>query len=164
MNIHDFSFTSGDGRLVTFSIYKGKVLLIVNIASACTFTPQIHDLQAIYRRYAHLGFEILAFPSNDFGSQEPLPDNEITGHCQKEFGSTFEIFQKSHVLGQNKNQVFEYLSKKSHNKKWNARPWWNFQKYLIDKNGDLVSYWFPFVRPTAARMCNRIERELNTGN
>ena len=133
----------------------------MNTASACGFTPQLRALQTIYERYKQLGFEMLAFPSNDFGNQEPMEDPEILIHCSNEWGITFQIFRKSHVKGADRNRIFDYLSMKELNHKWNARPWWNFQKYLIDKNGNLVHYWFPFVKPDSRLICRNIEMELS---
>ena len=160
MNLYDLNFETADGKYISFATLKGKVSLVVNTATACGFTPQLPVLQTIYERYRQTGFEVLAFPSNDFGNQEPMENPEILIHCSNDWGTTFQIFQKSHVKGIACNRIFEYLSKKELNHKWNAKPRWNFQKYLIDKNGNLVNFWLPFVKPDSRRIGRKIEKEL----
>jgi glutathione peroxidase len=141
-------------------MYKGKVLLIVNTASECGFTPQYEDLEAVYQLYKNKGFEVLAFPSNDFGGQEPLNGNEIQQFCSVKFHTTFPIFDKIHVKGKNANPLYSFLSNKSQNGNVNIAPKWNFQKYLIDKNGHVIDYYLSTTSPTSAKVKKAIEALL----
>ncbi|MBK9732719.1 MAG: glutathione peroxidase [Chitinophagaceae bacterium] len=160
MNFHELHFKNLLGKEISFSEYKGKVCLVVNIASHCGLTPQLHDLETLYIFYRKKGFEVLAFPSNDFGSQEPLGNSAIGEFCKDRFLSSFSIFEKSHVKGKDTNPVFRYLSSRKMNGKFSIRPLWNFQKYLIDKEGNLQDFFFPFTKPTANRLMKKIERLL----
>jgi glutathione peroxidase len=145
---------------VQLNMYKGKVLLIVNTASECGFTPQYEDLEAVYQLYKNKGFEVLAFPSNDFGGQEPLNGNEIQQFCSVKFHTTFPIFDKIHVKGKNANPLYSFLSNKSQNGNVNIAPKWNFQKYLIDKNGHVIDYYLSTTSPTSAKVKKAIEALL----
>lgn len=160
MNFHELHFRDLNGEEISFQIFKGKVCLVVNIASRCSFTDQLHDLETLYLFYRNKGFEILAFPSNDFGEQEPLSNVEIGHFCEERFLITFPVFEKSHVHGPNANPVFRFLSDKKLNGRFSMRPLWNFQKYLVNRDGELVDYFFTITKPTAGRLRNRIERLL----
>ena len=158
--IYHLSATNLKGDTVSLSDYKGKVLLIVNTASECGFTPQYEGLEKIYQRYRMQGFEILAFPSNDFGGQEPLSGVEISNFCEREYKTSFPIFNKSHVKGKEQNEVFKFLSEKELNGKVNVAPVWNFQKYLVNRNGEVVDYFLPTTSPTSNKVVRSIEKLL----
>jgi glutathione peroxidase len=144
--LYDFKMTSIDGNEIDFSIYKGKKVLIVNVASECGYTPQYKDLQALYEKYGDK-LVILGFPANNFGGQEPGSDEEIKGFCQKNYGVTFPMFSKISVTGDDQHPLYQWLSKKELNG-WNDKsPGWNFCKYLIDENGNLLKFYSSKVKP-----------------
>jgi len=152
--------TNIEGELVSLKQFSGKVLLIVNTASECGFTPQYKDLEELYRQYKSRGFEVLAFPSNDFGKQEPLNGKAIQDYCSLHFRTTFPVFEKSSVIGYKALPLFQFLSNNTENGKVNISPKWNFQKYLINKKGEVVDYFFPFTKPTSPTIKKSIERLL----
>ena len=160
MNFHELQFRNLQGEEVSFLTFKGKVCLVVNIASHCSFTPQLHDLETLYLFYRNKGFEILAFPSNDFAKQEPLSNEDIGNFCKDRFLVTFPVFEKSHVRGANTNPVFRFLCDKKLNGKFSMKPLWNFQKYLVNRNGELVDYFFTITKPSSDRLRNKIEKLL----
>jgi glutathione peroxidase len=158
--IYDFEAKQIDGRLVQLSEYKGKVLLIVNTASGCGFTPQYEDLQRLYNEFSPYGFEVLAFPSNDFGRQEPLENSAIASFCTQNYQVTFPIFEKTMVRGDLAHPLFKFLADKKLNGKLSATPRWNFHKYLINKQGEVVEYYYPFTKPTSGKIRKKIVRHL----
>lgn len=158
--IYDLKAKDPAGNTVSMEQYRGKVLLIANTASECGFTRQFHELEQIYQIYKDRGFEVLAFPSNDFGGQEPLEGTEISDFCRNEFHTTFTIFDKSHVKGVDQNEVFSYLSSKEKNGHVNLAPVWNFQKYLVDRNGNVVDYFLPTTAPSSSKVIALIEKLL----
>ena len=154
-----YYYTAKDlsGKDVKLSDYKGKVLLIVNIASQCGFTPQLGGLEEIYEKYKDRGFVVLGFPSNQFGGQEPLEKEQISDFCQVNYGVSFKIMEKSLVRGSEKNDVFKFLTTKKLNGKVGTAPLWNFFKYLIDRNGKVVDYYSSITTPTDAKLIKQIE-------
>ncbi len=158
---YDLKATGIDGKTVDFKSLKGKTVLIVNTASKCGFTPQLKDLQALYEKYQPKGLEIIAFPSNQFMGQEPLEGGAIAEFCELNFKTTFPIMQKSDVRGNNKNEVFKFLTDKKQNGKNSQQPWWNFWKYLVDKNGNLVDVFSSLTKPTDKKVISAIEKTLN---
>lgn len=136
-NINDIVVKDADGKEVKLSDYNGKVLLIVNTASKCGYTPQLKDLQALYEMFRDRGFEILAFPCNDFGGQEPLNNKEIKEFCSTNYGVTFKIFDKVKILGEDKSPLYQRLTNNSVTEKSDIK--WNFEKFLIAKNGKIVA-------------------------
>ncbi len=160
-NIYDFKVTEIDGQEISLDTYKGKVLLIVNTASRCGYTPQLTGLQKLYEAYKEQGLEILAFPSNDFGDQEPLEGEAIQEFCSLEYRTTFPVFDKINVIGRKAHPLYKYLSSKDENGKFYAKPKWNFHKYLIDREGNLVDYFFTFTKPTSKKIIRQIEKLLN---
>ena len=144
-----------NGQEVNLCQYQGKVLLIVNTASKCGFTKQYTNLQNLYNKYKENGFEVLAFPSNDFANQEPANNEQIQKFCKTEFNIPFPIFAKVHVKGKNQLELYEKLS----SAKGTAQ--WNFQKYLINKKGQVVKKFAPWVNPVSKEITNAIEEELN---
>ena len=159
-SIHQFSVKDITGKSIDLEIYKGKVLLIVNTASKCGFTSQLQAMEKLYEEFQDEDFEILAFPSNDFGGQEPLNGLEIQEFCMTKYEATYPIFDKIHVKGKNANLLFDFLSDKSKNGKYSAAPKWNFQKYLIDKNGVLANYFYSITSPTSSRVKKAIRKLL----
>jgi len=145
-SVHDFTVNTIDGKSVKLSEYKGKKLLIVNTASQCGYTPQYADLQKLSETYAGK-VVVLGFPSNDFGAQEPGTNDEIKGFCKKNYGVTFQMFQKTPVTGNAASPLFKYLSHKDQNGVVNDAPKWNFCKYLIDENGKVLKFFPSSVNP-----------------
>ena len=135
-----------NGKIINFSKFKGKKLLIVNVASKCGYTSQYKDLQELHRKYNDK-ITILAFPSNNFGFQEPGSNDQIEEFCETNYGIEFQLFEKSDVRGKNSNDVYKWLSSIESNG-WNDKsPRWNFFKYLIDENGNLSSIYSSNVNP-----------------
>ena len=135
-----------NGKIINFSKFKGKKLLIVNVASKCGYTSQYKDLQELHRKYNDK-ITILAFPSNNFGFQEPGSNDQIEEFCETNYGIEFQLFEKSDVRGKNSNDVYKWLSTIESNG-WNDKsPRWNFFKYLIDENGNLSSIYSSNVNP-----------------
>jgi glutathione peroxidase len=159
-SIYNFTVNDIDGNAVSLDQYKGKVLLIVNTASKCGFTPQLDDMEKLYEEYKDEGFEILAFPSNDFSGQEPLEGEALKQFCVLEYNAKYPIFDKVHVKGEAADPVFEFLSDKSLNGKVNSIPKWNFHKYLVDKEGKVVDYYYSITSPTSRKIKRNIEKLL----
>lgn len=146
MNIYDFKVKAQDGSDVSLADYKGKVLLIVNTATGCGFTPQYDGLQDLYEKYQAQGFEILDFPCNQFANQAPGDDGEIHSFCTGRYGITFPQFSKIDVNGKNESPLFGYLkSQKGGIMGSNVK--WNFTKFLVDKNGNVIDRFAPTVTP-----------------
>ena len=159
-NIYTFNVTNIEGQSVPLSTYKGKVLLIVNTASECGFTPQYAQLETLYRTYRDMGFTVLSFPCNDFGKQEPLDGKALHEFCELQFRTTFPVFEKVTVKGKEAHPLFQFLANKKLNGVLNSAPRWNFHKYLINRQGQVVDYFFPFTHPTSNRVCKAIEELL----
>jgi glutathione peroxidase len=154
--IYDYTARDLSGREVKLDDYRGKVLLIVNIASKCGLTPQLDGLEMLYEKYRDQGFEILAFPSSNF-FQEPLAGDGIAEFCTKNYGVTFKVMEKTNVIGFSKHPVYKFLSNKSLNGKVNKSPHWNFYKYLIDRNGKVVDSFSSITLPSDASLTKQIE-------
>jgi glutathione peroxidase len=159
-SIHQFTLKDLKQQDVSLEKYKGKVLLIVNTASKCGLTPQYKDLEDLYAEFKGKDFEILAFPSNDFGAQEPLNGSEIQAFCDINFKTSFPLFDKVVVKGKDACPLFHFLSNKSLNGKVNVAPKWNFQKYLINKEGEVVDYYLPITSPTNSKIKKAISKLL----
>ena len=145
MNIYDFKMTNNKGEEVDFSKYKGKVLLVVNTATGCGFTPQYKGLQEMYDKYKDNGFEILDFPCNSFLFQAPGSDEKIDNFCTLKYHTTFERFTKSKVNGKDANDVYKYLTSKESG--FPGKIKWNFTKFLIGRDGKVVNRFAPNVKP-----------------
>lgn len=152
-SIHQFKVKFINGTEKNLSDYKNKVLLIVNIASACGFAPQLKELQQLRDEIGTENFEILGFPSNDFGRQEPLDGDDIHAFCEVNHGVQFPVFEKIMVRGDHANPLFKFLTQKS-------TPRWNFHKYLINRDGEVVDYFFPFTKPLSSKVKKKIQRLL----
>lgn len=160
-SIYDFEVKDLAGKPVKLSNYKGKVLLIVNTATACGLTPQLNGLQKIYEQYRERGFEILGFPSAQFAGQEPRKGNDIQEFCQVNYGVGFKIMEKGKVKGDDAQPLFQYLAKETRQLFRDNYPVWNFQKYLIDRNGKVVDYFVPWTVPTNDKITEAIEKCLD---
>ena len=158
--IYPFKIKLLNGKEKTLSDYKGKVLLIVNTASGCGFTPQLKELQELRDEYAPEGFEVLGFPSNDFGGQEPLDGAKINEFCEVNFGVQFPMFEKIMVRGELAHPLFKFLSEKKLNGHINSTPRWNFHKYLINKEGEVIDYFYSFTKPSSSKIRKKIQRQL----
>jgi glutathione peroxidase len=156
-SIHDFAMKTMDGKEKSLSEYKGNVLLIVNVASFCGYTPQYKDLEEVYRKYKDKGFRILAFPANNFGEQEPGSDEEIKTFCSTKYDVTFDVFSKISVRGDDQHPLYRYITKDS---PFPGEVKWNFQKYLVDQKGTLVAMFPSKTKPTDRLVVERIEALL----
>lgn len=146
MEFYTFSAKKINGKEIYFEEYKGKVMLIVNTASKCGFTPQFEGLEKLYKEYKEQGLEILGFPSNQFSQQDPGSNNEILEYCQMNYGVTFTMFDKIDVNGANTHPIYKYL--KSQKKSLlGSDISWNFTKFLIDKEGNVVKRYLPNTKP-----------------
>ncbi len=157
MSLYDLSAKLNNGKEKKLSDFKGKVLLIVNTASECGFTPQYHGLQEIYDRYRDRGFEVLGFPCNQFGHQEPGTDEDIQSFCQLNYGVTFPIFAKVDVNGDNAHPVFQFLKSEKGGLLGDGIKW-NFTKFLVDSEGNVVDRYAPQTIPV--RLSADIEKLL----
>ncbi len=135
--------------------FQGKVLLVVNTASKCGFTPQYKGLEALYKKYKDQGFAVLGFPSNDFGAQEPGSGQDVAKFCELNFGVSFPMFEKTPVRDAGKNDFYDLLATAT-----GERPQWNFHKYLIDRKGNVVKSFASDVTPDAASLVTQIETML----
>lgn len=158
--IYPFKIKLLNGKEQTLSAYSGKVLLIVNTASSCGFTPQLKELQDLRDEYIAEGFEILGFPSDDFGKQEPLNGVAISEFCKENYGVQFPIFEKIMVRGEAAHPLFKFLRDKKLNGILNATPRWNFHKYLINRQGEVVDYFYSFTKPGSSKIKKKIQRLL----
>lgn len=158
-NIHKYIVKDINKKEVKLSDYKGKVLLIVNVASKCGFTNQYSGLQEIYEKYKDQGFEVLGFPCNDFGGQEPGSNEEIAEFCSLNFNVTFPMFDKVKVLGDEKEPLFEALTNNTVTGKSNIK--WNFEKFIIDKEGNVVDRFRSITKPESKKITSLIEKELS---
>ena len=149
MTVYDFKARTIDGHEVSLSDYRGKVLLIVNVASRCGFTPQYRGLEELYERFGKNGFEVLGFPCNQFGKQEPGTDSDIRGFCDLQFGVRFPLFSKVDVNGPGAHPLYEFLKKSKPGFLGTKRIKWNFTKFLIDRNGKPLKRYSPQTTPDA---------------
>ncbi len=146
MNLYDFSVKNNRGDDVSLNDYAGKVLLIVNTASKCGYTPQFEGLQKLYDKYKDQGFMILGFPCNQFAHQDPGTDAEILSFCQINYGVTFPMFKKIKVNGKDADQLYDYLKENVPREKA-KKIRWNFTKFLVDKDGSIVGRYDTRVKP-----------------
>lgn len=146
MSIYDYKAKDAEGQEIDLSIYKGKVLLVVNTATGCGFTPQYEGLENLYKKYQEQGFEILDFPCNQFGNQAPGTEQEITSFCQLIYGVSFKQFAKIEVNGAGEHPLYTYL-KSEKGGVLGDKIKWNFTKFLIDREGHVVERFAPTVTP-----------------
>jgi len=156
----DYRVKSIDGKDVDLCSYKGNVVLVVNVASKCGYTPQYKGLEALYEKYKDRGFQILGFPANDFGAQEPGSDADIKQFCSTNYGVTFPMFSKITVVGDERHPLYKYLTSGGGDEKLAGDVKWNFQKYLIDRDGKLVAVFPSKVAPEAPELVSAVESAL----
>lgn len=160
-SVYEFEMENIDGEDTSLSNYEGKVLLIVNTASECGYTPQYEGLQAIYEEYRDRGFAVLGFPANNFGGQEPGTDEEIKQFCKVNYDVSFPMFSKISVKGEDQHPLFRYLTN-AENPDFTGEIKWNFEKFLIDKNGNLIHRFRSPVKPNSGKITGAIETALNS--
>jgi glutathione peroxidase len=146
-NIYDFTANSLDGKPVSLREYSGKVLLIVNTASKCGFTPQYEGLEALYQQYRDRGLAVLGFPCNQFGAQEPGSAEEIGSFCQKNYGVSFPMFEKIDVNGEGAHPLYRWLKSSAKGLLGSEGIKWNFTKFLVDRNGTVIDRFAPTTKP-----------------
>lgn len=154
---HDFSFTAIEGGALPLAQYKGKVVLLVNTASQCGFTPQYAGLQEVWDRYRDRGLVVLGVPSNDFGGQEPGSEAEIKEFCEVNFSVDFPLTTKQHVVGAEAHPFYRWAATRFGIA---AKPRWNFHKYLIGPDGELADWFSTATKPTSANVTGAIEAQL----
>jgi glutathione peroxidase len=158
-SIYDFKVNDIDGKPVDLSQYKGKVLMVVNTASKCGNTPQYANLEQVYKKYKAQGFEVLAFPANEFRNQEPGTNADIKEFCTSTYMTTFPLFSKIVVKGDGIHPLYQYLTKEA-NPAVAGDVTWNFQKYLVNRQGKVVAKFDPKTKPDTADVTAAIEKEL----
>lgn len=158
-NLGDFLATRLDGKPFDLSALVGKKVMVVNIASECGLTPQLGALQELYEMFGGENFEIIAFPSNDFGGQEPLEGAAISDFCQRNYGVSFPIMEKCHVVGEQMHPIYDWLTKQQENCVSDYEVKWNFHKFLVDEQGKLVRDIAPQMLPTDPEVISWIKGE-----
>ncbi len=153
-NIYEFTMQSIDGQPTPLSKYKGKVVLAVNVASQCGYTPQYAGLEALYQKYKGKGLVIVGFPANNFGAQEPGTNDEIKAFCDRKYHVTFPMFSKISVKGSDQAPLYQYLTQKGGEVKW------NFAKFLVGKNGQVIKKFDSAVEPNSEELTKAIESAL----
>jgi glutathione peroxidase len=155
--LYDFTVKNIDGEDYPLSQLKGKKVMLINVASKCGLTPQYKQLQELYDKYKNANFMIIGFPANNFGEQEPGTNAEIKSFCTENYGVTFPIMEKISVKGDDIAPLYQWLTSKSENGKEDAEVIWNFQKFLIDENGNWVRTIHPKISPDAEEISTWIE-------
>ncbi len=157
----DFTLKSLDGKDVDLSAYKGKVVMIVNVASKCGLTPQYEQLQDLHEKYSGQGLAILGFPCNQFKGQEPGSDEEIRKFCEANYGVEFDMFSKIEVNGDGATGLYKYLKSVSTEPKGPGEISWNFEKFVLDRSGKVVARYEPRTRPDDPAVVSLIESQLS---
>ncbi|WP_426429982.1 glutathione peroxidase [Winogradskyella sp. HB-48] len=155
-SLYDIKINDLQGKPIDLSNFKGKKILFINVASKCGFTPQYRELQKLYETYQEQ-LVIIGVPCNQFGSQEPGNPNEIKEFCEINYGVSFPITEKIEVKGSNQHPLYQWLTKKQLNGNQNSTVKWNFQKYLIDENGEFIDFFYSITKP----MNPRVTKYLN---
>ncbi|MFC1782794.1 glutathione peroxidase [Planctomycetota bacterium] len=158
--LYDISVQTIEGEEIFLSQYRGKVLLVVNVASRCGFSSQYEGLQNLYLKYREKGFEILAFPTNDFLGQEPGTNEEIRTFCSINYDVTFPLFAKISVQGKEIHPLYRFLTQKNTNPDFGGKITWNFNKFLIDRNGVIIHRFGSFTKPENKKFVKAIEIAL----
>jgi glutathione peroxidase len=159
-NVMDFTLNSIDGKPAPLADYKGKVVLIVNVASNCGFTPQYEGLEAVYRKYKDRGLVVLGFPANNFGGQEPGTNEEIKTFCTRKYSVSFPMFAKISVKGEDKAPLYQFLTDKQANPATGGEIQWNFTKFLVGKDGKVIARFESPIKPESAEVTGAIEKAL----
>src|SRR5882724_4735738 len=161
-SVHDFALNALDGTPTQLVQFKGKVMLIVNVASQCGYTCQYEGLQALYLKYKDQGLVVAGFPANNFGAQEPGSNAEIGAFCKSKFGVTFPMFSKISVKGSDKAPLYQFLTDKNANPKTGGEIPWNFTKYLVDRDGKVLARFDAPVEPESKELTSAIEMALHS--
>jgi glutathione peroxidase len=159
-NIYDFTLNSITGEPVALSQYKGKVVMLVNVASKCGYTPQYKGLEALYKRYESKGLVILGIPANNFMSQEPGTNAEIQAFCSRTYNVTFPMFSKISVKGSDQAPLYQFLTDKKANPGTGGDIAWNFTKFIVDRNGKIVARFDSAVEPESSEVTKAVEAAL----
>jgi glutathione peroxidase len=159
-NTHDFSAKTIDGQNKKLADYRGKVLLVVNVASKCGLTPQYEGLEQVYRRFHDRGFEVLGFPCNQFAGQEPGTEAEIQTFCSTRYDVTFPLFSKIEVNGAGRAPLYDFLTSQETSPDGPGDIQWNFAKFLVGKSGEVLARFSPTEVPTSDEVVKRIEAAL----
>ncbi len=159
-SVLDFKMRDIDGKEVALKKYKGDVLLLVNTASKCGYTPQYEGLQAIYTKYKAEGFEVLGFPANNFGGQEPGTESEIKEFCESKYKVTFPMFAKISVKGEDQAELYKFLTSKETNPNFAGDISWNFNKFLVNRKGEIVARFSSKDTPESEAVTSAIEKYL----
>jgi len=157
----DFTVKDINGKDANLSQYKGKVVMIVNVASKCGYTPQYEQLEAVYKKYADRGFVILGFPANNFNQQEPGTNEEIETFCKSKFGVTFPMMSKISVLSEDKAPLYKFLTERPTAGDFAGEIGWNFNKFIVDRNGNLIARYNSKTKPDDASVTSEIEKALD---
>lgn len=160
-SVLDFQVKDIDGQAVDLSKYRGEVLLVVNTASKCGYTPQYKDLEALYEKYKGQGFKVLAFPANEFGEQEPGSDADIKRFCSAKYNVTFPLFSKIVVKGEGIHPLYQYLTDKETDPKFAGDVKWNFTKFLVNRKGEVIARFESAVKPGSPESVKAIETALD---
>lgn len=163
-SVYDFTLKDIDGGDVKLDKYKGSVVMIVNTASRCGYTPQYEGLQKVYDQYKGRGFVILGFPANNFMGQEPGTEKEIKEFCTLKYNVTFPMFSKISVTGIDQHPLYGFLTNKKTNPEYGGDISWNFNKFLIGRDGKIAGRWGSKDKPEGAEIASAIERQLEEGN
>ena len=159
-SVHEFTLDALNGTPAPLANFKGKVLLVVNVASQCGYTYQYEGLQALYAKYKDQGFVIAGFPANNFGGQEPGSNAEIGAFCKSKFGVTFPMYSKISVAGKDKAPLYQFLTDKAANPKTGGEIQWNFTKFLVDRDGKVIARFEPAVEPQSKEVVSAVEAAL----
>ena len=159
-SVLEFTLSSIDGQPAPLSAYKGKVVMVVNVASKCGFTPQYKALEAVYEKYKDQGFVILGFPANNFMGQEPGSNEEIKTFCSRNYNVTFPMYSKLSVKGDDKAPLYQFLTDKATNPNFGGEIRWNFTQFLVDRKGNVIARFEPPVTPDSDKVTEAIEQAL----
>ncbi|MGA3204184.1 MAG: glutathione peroxidase [Bryobacteraceae bacterium] len=159
-SVYEFSMNSIDGKPLPLASFKGKVMLIVNVASKCGFTPQYEGLEAVYEKYKDQGFVIVGFPANNFMAQEPGTNEEIKTFCSTKYNVKFPLYAKISVKGEDKAPLYQFLTDAGANPKTGGEIKWNFTKFLVDRDGKVVARFESAVKPDSPDVIAAIEKAL----
>ncbi len=159
-SVYDYTMKSIDGKPTPLSSFKGKVVMLVNVASRCGYTPQYEGLEKLYEQYKDRGFVIVGIPANNFGAQEPGTNEEIKTFCKSKYSVTFPMMSKVSVKGEDTTPLYQYLTGSSTDPNHSGEIKWNFTKFLVDKNGNVIDRFEPAVTPGDAQVASAIESAL----
>ena len=159
-SVHEFTLKAIDGKFVALSNFKGQIMLLVNVASQCGYTPQYEGLEKLYEIYKSRGFVIAGFPANNFGGQEPGTDSEIQTFCKSKYGVTFPMFSKISVAGSDQAPLYRFLTDRAVNPKTGGEIQWNFTKFLVDREGKVIQRFEPATEPLSKELVSAIEAAL----